>query len=72
MSCDRPAGSKSDAGDPVTDESLTVNQGLWPLPEDEALMEDWLIMPIAEYPKRLGGWTVLWCCPPRIWRAMVV
>lgn len=42
----------------------------WPL--NEPLMEDWLITVTAEYPKRLGGWKVLYCCPPRIWRALVV
>ncbi len=35
----------------------------WQWPLNEPLMHDWLITAIAEYPKRLGGWQVLYCCP---------
>ena len=34
------------------------------------LLEDWLIIVVKEYPKRLGGWTILFCCPPSIWLAL--
>jgi len=51
--------------------SVPVGQSVWPR-DSEALMQDWLVTTVKEYPKRLGGWKILYCCPPRIWRTLAV
>jgi hypothetical protein len=50
---------------------LTNSEAVWPL-RTEKLMEDWAIWLVKEYPKRLGGWKILYCCPPRIWWALTI